>query len=169
VQLSDKDVQRFWSKVHICDHGKECRNCHWMWKSHTRGVDKRPSFTVYKTDEKGIVHYEGKRYQFYAHRIMYFLVYNIDAQCVYYKCYLDKCVQPAHLSLTKKRAPILEIAGSEDTSTTQNYHRYDSYSIEHDPLAQIALKWKAENSTNSLNIKEIINRAFGQWTECKMQ
>ena len=84
MHLTEENIKRFWKYIEICDHGIECRTCHWIWKSHTRGVDKKPSFTIFESDENGVPNFEtGKRYQFYATRIMYFLIYGTDDSYVF--------------------------------------------------------------------------------------
>jgi hypothetical protein len=72
MQLSEKDIARFWKKVKICEHGRECRACHWFWKGHTRGTKKYGSFTVF---------YDGdeKRWQYYSHRVIWYVLTGEDS------------------------------------------------------------------------------------------
>ena len=90
MNLSENDIERFWTKVKVCEHGRECRECHWFWKGHTRGTKKYGSFTVF---------YEGdeKRWQFYSHRVMWYVLTGEDSLPVYHNCPLSRCVQLGHL------------------------------------------------------------------------
>ena len=112
MQLSEKDIDRFWKKVRVCEHGRECRECHWFWKGHTRGIRKYGSFTVF---------YDGdeKRWQYYSHRVMWYVLTGEDSLPVYHTCPLSLCVQLGHLSqkdkvvsqlyAIKRNDPIMEL------------------------------------------------------------
>ena len=86
IALSDKDVERFWSKV-----DKNGSNGCWIWKAGDNG-DGYGKFYI---------HVESGYPQRYAHHVSWVLAYGDipDGLWVLHKCDTPACIRPEHLFL----------------------------------------------------------------------
>lgn len=85
-KLSEKDIKRFWSNVDIKSEN-EC----WIW---TAGKDSHGYGRI-------SISFDKKKSHVLAHRISYFLHYEVDPGelCVLHKCDVPNCVRFDHLFL----------------------------------------------------------------------
>lgn len=82
---------RFWKKVRICNHGRTCTSCCWMWMGAIHGLDGYGNFraTPYKQGNVS------------AHVVSWFLAHDatwpVEGLFVLHKCDTPPCVAPHHL------------------------------------------------------------------------
>lgn len=86
-------VARFWKKVRLCNHGRTCTTCCWMWMGAVHGLDGYGNFraTPYRSGNVS------------AHIVSWFLAHDAtwpeDGLFVLHSCDTPPCVAPHHLSV----------------------------------------------------------------------
>ena len=89
-------VRRFWVKVDICIHGKECKKCCWMWTASLVGREGMKYGQLY------IGTLKGRRVRKAAHVVSWKIYNNMrrinENEEIMHSCDNPPCVNPHHLS-----------------------------------------------------------------------
>lgn len=80
-------AERFWSKVRICDHGRDCKDCCWRWQR--------------RLTDQGYGQFYRSGHTTNAHIVSYELTVGTvaDGLVVRHTCDVPSCVNPQHLLL----------------------------------------------------------------------
>jgi DNA-binding XRE family transcriptional regulator len=93
LQITQKTIVRFWKKIRVCEHGKTCRKCCWIWTGdHSDNGYGRYILKALK---------DGKSR---AHRISWIILKNNrytipEGWLILHTCDVNACVNPFHLFL----------------------------------------------------------------------
>ncbi len=117
--LAKELSKRFWKKVNVCNHGRRCKDCCWLWTSSTwpSGYGQ-----VY------LGRAEGKRIRVPAHRFAWELRYKAaipPGLLALHVCDRPPCVNPAHIFIGTQTHNIQDASRK---GRLRNQH--------HDPLHQ---------------------------------
>lgn len=91
MPYTEKIINRFWDGVVVCNHGKDCDACCWLWRE--PGIYGYGVLPVYDVAKKG-------SRTMHAHRISWELTHNQeipDGLWCLHRCNIRACCNPSHL------------------------------------------------------------------------
>ena len=116
-QLSPTELaKRFWKKVAVCDHGRRCKDCCWLWTSSTWPSGYGQVF---------LGRDEGKRLRVLAHRFAWELRHRTaipSGLLALHSCDRILCVNPAHVFIGTQAHNIQDAARKERLASGDQHH-----------------------------------------------